>query len=135
MIEFFIGGIPKSMSVGKTIRWKTKDGSRQGQHQIRENTEWALLFGEMARHYAPIIPLAGPVQLGLVFYMPRPKSAKKEKHPTKRPDLDNLFHKLTDQLNGVFWNDDSQIVTITAGKRFATLDQPSGLRVVIEEIE
>jgi Holliday junction resolvase RusA-like endonuclease len=135
VIEFFVAGIPKSMAVSTSVRWKTKDGSRQGSHQIRSNTEWAAVVGQIARENAPIIPWTKPIQLGLVFYMPRPKSSKKEVYPTKRPDIDNLFHKLTDQLNGVFWADDSQVVTLSAGKRFSTDDQPPGLRVVIEEIE
>ena len=33
--------------------------------------------------------------------------------------LDNLIHKLTDQFNGVFWRDDSQVVELHVCKRFS----------------
>lgn len=135
-VEFFVTGIPKSMSVGKTVRWKTKDGSRQGQHQTRENTEWASIVGLTARDHAPIIPWSGPIALHLSFYMPRPKSGKNAKYPTKRPDIDNLIHKLTDQMNGVLWADDSQIVDLVVSKKFAPVQpyETTGLHVYVEEI-
>lgn len=39
-------------------------------------------------------------------------------HPTTRPDLDNLFKALTDSLNGLIWEDDSQIVQFEAKKTY-----------------
>ena len=134
-VEFFVAGIPKSMSVGKTIRWKTKDGSRQGSHQKRENTDWASLVGTIGRTHAPVKPFAGPIHLMLEFLMPRPKSAKKASYPLKRPDIDNMIHKLTDQFNGVMWVDDSQIVVLIANKNFVWADDSPGLRITIEEIQ
>lgn len=120
MIRFFVAGIPKSMSVGKTVRWQTKDHSRSGSFQKRENTEWALLIGEVGQGNAPEAPLKGALAFTALFYVPRPQSLpKRETAPLKRPDIDNLMHKLTDQWNGVFWDDDSQIVDLVARKRFA----------------
>lgn len=48
--------------------------------------------------------------------------------PQKRGDLDNYFKGLFDALNGIGWNDDSQIKRITA-ERFEDKSNP---RVEIE---
>jgi Holliday junction resolvase RusA-like endonuclease len=99
----------------------------------RGNTEWATLVGAIGRQHAPKVLLQGPVMLTAHFYMPRPGSAKKAQWPLKRPDLDNLIHKLTDQFNGVFWKDDSQIVELRVGKRFAE-DGKIGLEIVVHDL-
>lgn len=114
MIRFWVPGIPKAMSVGKTVRAGALS------FQKRVNTDWATLVGYHGRQVAPERPFCGPVHLAMTFYMPRPKSApKRVVEPLTRPDLDNLFHKLTDQWNGVFWVDDSQIVEALLFKKFA----------------
>jgi Holliday junction resolvase RusA-like endonuclease len=53
--------------------------------------------------------------------------------PLKRPDIDNLMHKLTDHFNGVFWLDDSQVIDLVVRKRFAR-DGRTGVEIVVEEI-
>lgn len=134
-IRFFVAGVPKSMAVGKTVRWKTKDGSRQGQFQTRENTEWALMVGQVGRTHAPPAPLEGPIGFRCLFYVPKPSTAGRTViAPLKRPDIDNLVHKLSDHFNGIFWKDDSQIIDFHAFKRFAGPGGQTGLEVTIEQI-
>jgi Holliday junction resolvase RusA-like endonuclease len=50
--------------------------------------------------------------------------------PIKRPDVDGLVHKLTDQFNGVFWHDDSQIIDFVISKRYAP-DGRSGVSIIV----
>lgn len=134
-ITFFVSGIPKSMSVGKTVRWATKDRARSGSFQTRAHTEWATLVGTIGRQHAPLRPMTGPVSFTAIFHLPRPASLpKRERAPIKRPDLDNLLHKLTDQWNGVFWADDSQITDLIARKRFAIYGPPGVDIVVVERL-
>lgn len=67
--------------------------------------------------------LTGPVLLTVTFYLPRPKSLpKKVVHCIRRPDLDKLIRGATDALTGVLWKDDSQVIDIQAGKRYAIED-------------
>lgn len=72
-------------------------------------------------------PLEGPLRVLIVSGFPVPKSYSKQKtidaktgviHPTKKPDLDNIF-KLIDGLNGVVWKDDSQIVQADVRKVYS----------------
>lgn len=67
----------------------------------------------------PPSPAEGPLTMDLVFELRRPKSApKRVQHPTTRPDLDNLLKAIKDALRGVVYRDDSQIVALTATKKY-----------------
>ena len=72
--------------------------------------------------------LEGPVLMRIVWHYPIPKRAaeanraamlKSEIMPTTRPDLDNVCKSIMDALNGVAYGDDSQIVSLTAIRRYA----------------
>lgn len=62
----------------------------------------------------------GPVSLDIVFCLPRPKSAKRNARPDKKPDIDKLQRSTFDALKtaGVF-EDDSRVVSVSAKKRYA----------------
>lgn len=124
------------MSVGKTVRWATKDQTRSGSFQKREHTDWATLVGEVGRRHAPPVPYSPGIGLCFTarFFMPRPGSlSKRVLLPLKRPDIDNLIHKLTDQWNGVFYADDSQVVDFVVSKRFAEDGRP-GVEIIVEPV-
>lgn len=133
MIKFWVSGIPKSMKVGGVVRFRRGDTVHMAPK--RGNSEWAVLVGHIGRQHAPVAPPADiGVALTVVFWMPRPATLpKRVRLPLKRPDLDNLFSKLTDQFNGVFWRDDSQIVDVVLRKRFAR-DGRVGAEFVIEPV-
>src|SRR5678815_1842049 len=131
-IRFFCAGIPKSMKVSGVARFQR--GGKTHFVPKRGNDEWVAVVGQVARAHAPERLMAGPIEMRLVFYMPRAKSAKRELAPLKRPDVDNLTHKLSDQFNGVFYEDDAQIVDFLCYKRFAPIGGPSGVEITIEQI-
>lgn len=62
-----------------------------------------------------------PVRLDIQFHLPRPKSLKKSVlRPAKKPDLDKLVRAVCDALTAAgVWRDDSQVVALSAIKRFA----------------
>lgn len=72
-------------------------------------------------------PLKTPVAVLVTVFFPVPASysakrrnaclAGEERH-TKRPDLDNVVKAITDGMNGVVYEDDSQIVRIGATKEY-----------------
>ena len=77
-----------------------------------------------------------PIEVECRFYFKPPKSYTKTKMKqisskqmlyTKKPDVDNLFKGVTDALNGVLYNDDSQIVKATMYKEYSDED-----RIVVE---
>ncbi|HEV8596795.1 MAG TPA: RusA family crossover junction endodeoxyribonuclease [Candidatus Dormibacteraeota bacterium] len=135
MIRFFVQGIPKAMSVGTAFRFK-KDGIER-HIQGRRNTEWATLVGHIGRQHAPPMPLDGALVFMATFWVPKPASLPKREAatamPIKRPDLDNLLHKLCDSFNGVFWHDDSQITDTLARKRYPA-DGRTGVEITVAPI-
>ena len=71
--------------------------------------------------------MEGPVIANMEFIMPMPKSLRKRDvalveagryYHTKKPDLDNMVKFVKDCLNGLAWRDDSQVVKLTATKRY-----------------
>ena len=55
--------------------------------------------------------------------------------PVVKPDLDKLIRALLDGLTGVAWVDDSQVVSITAQKEYAELDEEEGVTVALMEAQ
>ena len=100
----------------------------------------------------PEAPLTGPIEATLTFYFPRPASHYRtgryagELKPdmprwhSKRKDLDNLVKFVLDSLNGLAYEDDSQVAVIRCAKfytegeprteaRFRVLEEEGGLSV------
>lgn len=80
-----------------------------------------------------------PVVLRIVArYMPAKSTSKKqlrqmldgEVFPLKKPDMDNIVKVVADALNGVAYQDDTQIMMVFAKKVYSAVE---GLDVVVEE--
>jgi len=56
-----------------------------------------------------------PVEMTMVFIMPKPKTVKRDL-PTVPPDLDKLVRGVLDALTHVCYSDDAQVVSINAHK-------------------
>lgn len=77
-----------------------------------------------------------PITLSVTFRFKRPKShfGKKGLLPSapqhltsvRSGDLDKLLRSTLDALTGVAYNDDSQVVTVNASKRYCRLNEPQG---------
>jgi len=61
----------------------------------------------------------------------KPKYAKKDAEPTKKPDLDKLIRAAGDALSTIAYRDDAQITFISAMKRYADANQTPGMDIRI----
>jgi len=61
-------------------------------------------------------PLTGLLAVSVEIYVTRPKSTKLD-YP--KPDIDNYVKSVFDVLNGLLWEDDSQIISVYATKQWA----------------
>ena len=68
----------------------------------------------------------GPIEMNVVFYMPIPKSWSKKKQDEvyatfhkKRPDISNLIKFVEDGVQGVLYDDDCIISSVTAQKIYS----------------
>ena len=59
-----------------------------------------------------------PLELSVIFYLPRPKTATRQ-FPAVMPDVDKLLRAVFDSLSGVIYVDDSRIIRATAQKLYA----------------
>jgi Holliday junction resolvase RusA-like endonuclease len=135
VIRFFVGGTPKSMKVSGVAPFMR--GGKQHFVPKRGNDEWVTLVGRIGRDHAPERLIDGPLIFVAKFYLQKPTTLPRKftmtALPTKRPDLDNLVHKMTDQFNGVFWRDDSQIVDVLARKRYSH-DGRTGVEITVAPV-
>lgn len=78
-------------------------------------------------------PFEGPVQLRITFYLPRPKTVKRDL-PTVPPDLDKLIRAVGDGLTDAqVWGDDSQVVSLVCEKVYAD-DREPGAEIEIHSV-
>ncbi len=94
----------------------------------------------LSRVYAGA-PLDGPLELRVVFLMPRPGRLRWKTRPMPRlpheskPDSDNLLKALKDSLSGLAWHDDAQVSDVVSRKRYAAGDEPPHCEVEIRQVQ
>jgi Holliday junction resolvase RusA-like endonuclease len=116
---------------GKSFAMTYKAGKqRKEEHRLA-----ALLF-----EHRPETPMTGPVCLIINAYMPIPESKPKKfkaaalagiERPTTKPDADNIGKAVLDVMNGVFFQDDKQIVSLQLEKHYGA---PARYEISIEEL-
>lgn len=119
MILIEIDGIP--------VPWKAHAGygkkAFNPRYKEREYYQW-----QIRAQYNQLNPLSGPVRVHYSYFMPIPIGTSKIRklqmlnglmHPIKRPDVDNFDKFLSDCLNGIIFDDDSQIVDKYSRKIYA----------------
>jgi len=69
---------------------------------------------------------SGPVEVEVTFFLERPATISREKRPwpIKPPDLDKLVRSLDSLTDAGVWDDDGQIVQLTAWKCYADTREP-----------
>lgn len=65
-------------------------------------------------------PMKGALSVTVVFFIKKPASVTRD-YPTVKPDLDNLEKSLFDALNGIAYEDDSQIIELSASKKYGEI--------------
>lgn len=107
------------------------DPASQGSHSVingrivqvnsSKHKKWrnAVVFAALDLIGEDWEPIDEPVELTVIFYLPRPKTATRE-FPAVMPDLDKLIRSVGDSLTdaGII-RDDSRIINISAQKRYA----------------
>lgn len=85
-------------------------------------------FQYQALQHRPTEPLQGPLSISIAVYrskgMPTSKKGRLEAEsglirPIKKPDTDNYVKLVLDSMNGLFWQDDAQVVEIHASKHYS----------------
>lgn len=148
-VRFFISGVP-SPGGSKSAFCLKKNGVYTGRAVVvdaggKKTKEWrqdVAAAAMEAMRQADSAPLTGPVELELIFQMPRPKSHFRSDRVTlkpgsplqhvTRPDCTKLARSTEDSLTSICFYDDGQIVKQSHEKAFS--DQP-GCWVIIKKVE
>lgn len=121
MKQLTIDGVPVAKGRPRLGRYGTYTPKKTQEYEEYVKMCWVAKYGS-------IQPAEQPLEMNIVFYMPIPKSYSKKQRaeilngrlkPTKKPDIDNLIKSVLDALNGLAYADDSQIIKVTAVKRYA----------------
>lgn len=107
----------------------------KSQRQEEQNLS-ALLY-----EHRPAAPMEGPVQIRIKAFLPIPSSRsiawkrqafEGKVRPAGKPDADNLAKQILDCMNGIFFGDDRQIVTLVVEKWFGN---PARWEIELNESE
>lgn len=129
-VEFWVPGLPKPQGSKRAI-------PQGGKIRLVESAgdalkDWrANVAHETAQAMRGRQQLAGGLSVMLTFYLPRPKSARPDAWPSKRPDIDKLARAVLDAMTHIAFADDAQIVTLTARKLYARARGFTGARISI----
>jgi Holliday junction resolvase RusA-like endonuclease len=94
-------------------------------------TGWSAQVKALAVLSEPPALLEGALWVRLSFRFLAPKVTKRP-YPTVRPDVDRLVAGLLDALNGVVYEDDKQVVRLTATKTYGEI---AGVRLEVGRLE
>lgn len=107
---------------------RTYTPARTAEHEDRIRKEAAAVASMRSPDGSPMAPMQGPLICNIVCQMPIPKSWPKARREdaqrfgrwhTGKPDADNLAKAVLDALNGILYEDDSQVVMLAVTKRYA----------------
>jgi Holliday junction resolvase RusA-like endonuclease len=124
-ITIFVAPVPKARARVKFLKNPIKTGKMKGSHVMSFTPKKTVDAEEAIREFIRDLNLkeywgAGtPIHCEATFFRLRPASRKNEQLPTQKPDWDNYGKLLTDALNELMYDDDSQITTCIIRKRYA----------------
>lgn len=140
-VTLTIPGVPIAKGRPRFRNRRTKSGAEFVQAYSPEKTRSydAVVRTLADQAMAGRPPLAGPLQVNFVAFLPVPRSWSQKRSqsalagrvlPTYRPDLDNMIKNVLDGSNGILFADDALITDMVVSKRYS--DRP---RAVLEVIE
>ena len=105
-------GRPKFSRQGDYVRTYTPEKTVEYENLVR--MEWEKSGAKK---------LKGAISANIICYFPIPKSVSKKKREamhgtfyTKKPDCDNIAKIILDALNGIAYDDDSQVASLRVWK-------------------
>lgn len=158
-LEFFVKGSPAPGGSKTAFVPRRKDGSlvcRPGGAPVvnitdaggKKNKLWKRDVHAQARAYMAGKPLlAGPLEVELIHFLPRPKAHFRTgrlsdqlrddapRFHTQKPDALKLARSTEDALTGALWADDCQTVQLSTSKLWCHAGQKSGCLLRVSTIE
>ena len=137
MIIIEVLGVPISLNRPRACKRGEFISMYDSQVKEKQQVRWQL-SGQYKEK-----PLLMPLAVDLLFGMPIPKQTSKVRTkemlagklvPMKKPDIDNLIKFILDCLNEILFDDDSQIVEISARKIYTVSPRTIVRAVSIDQL-
>lgn len=131
MISFFIEGepAPQGSKTGKVINGRVV--MWEASSKVKPWREAVTIQTARYMSWNTLNAITDPVEIALVFHLPKPKSVKRE-FPSVKPDLDKLVRSTFDGLTtGGLYEDDALVIALSASKIYAT--DKIGCQIIVSE--
>tara|TARA_R100000458_G_C8022306_1_gene81495 strand:- start:39 stop:428 length:390 start_codon:yes stop_codon:yes gene_type:complete len=113
-IEIPITAVPASRP--RVTRW----GVYFGKNYTRFKKEAKEIIPKILKESGVTKPLTQPLEIKFVFELKKPRTSKLD---FPRGDVDNYVKAIQDSLNGFLYEDDKQIIKLTAEKTWSKEDK------------
>jgi crossover junction endodeoxyribonuclease RusA len=143
--EVFVPGIPQPQGSSRIVYAGGRPTVTSANPKLKTWRAQVTRAVQESAGFQVIAPWEWRARMGLTFYLPRPASHLTRKGELTRsaplshlsvPDLDKLVRAIGDGITDAgVWRDDSQVVVITAEKRYADSSHEPGARIVIELLD
>ena len=116
---FTVPGLPRGQGRPRFARI----GNHVRAYDPAESREWKARVA-LAAQAAGVRMIEGPVAIGIVVFLARPKRLMRKRDPegpilaTCKPDWDNLGKGVSDALNGIAYADDAQVAFACVSKAY-----------------
>ncbi len=132
MISYFIDGEPAPQGSKTGFVKNGRVVMVEASKKVKPWREAVTIKTAQHMSWETLNPLTEPVEIALVFYLPKPKSVNR-KWPSVKPDLDKLIRSTFDGLTtGGLYTDDALVIAVSASKEYAT--DRMGCQVIANEV-
>jgi Holliday junction resolvase RusA-like endonuclease len=101
---------------------------RHGAYYPSRYRNWKSSFRNLVSRAAPDVPIRGPVSAVIRLLVRRPR---KTSLGWPKPDVDNYAKSVMDGLNGIVWEDDSQVIELRVVKAWAAPNETGKVQIEV----
>ena len=126
-VTFTVEGTP----IGKGRPKFARRGNFVSTYTPTKTRDYEVIIAEQARlAMGSSEPLKTPVAAYIYITVPIPQSYSKKRkaacldgfeRPCKKPDIDNIIKAFLDSMNGIVYDDDTQVVSLHSIKRYGSV--------------
>ena len=140
MIAFRVRGIPKPQPRPRAFAKRIGGKYTARMYDGSSSEAWKSDVIRAGEPHRPEVPLDGPLEVSITFFLPRPKRLMRKKDPDGpvwapgKPDRDNLDKAVLDCLTtDGWWRDDAQVVAGEVRKCYHAKEDVPGALIEIQE--